>query len=198
MITDEELVQAVVLTAELLGQQLSAGAAKMLLADLDGYEPGMVLRALARLRKEGGRLTTNDILKRLDDGRPGPDEAWAMLPFDEASTVVWTDEIAEAWGIAKPLLDSRDKAGAQRAFREAYTRKVMEAREQRKPARWWVSLGHDKGGREGPVMETVRMGRLGMDQAVNLLPHGDGARSQPSQLSQLSQIVDSMMARLTA
>ena len=173
MISEEELVQALVLTGELMGRQLSVGAAKMMLADLAGYDRDMVAKALSRLRREGGRFAVDEILRRLDDGRPGADEAWAMLPFDEGATVVWTDEMAEAWGIARPLFDARDRAGAQRAFREAYTKRVMEAREQRKAPRWWASLGSDKGGREAPLLEAVQRGRLTAQHVDGLLQHSN-------------------------
>lgn len=81
-----------------------------------------------------------------DDGRPGPEEAWsiAMQSSDEAATVVWTAEIAEAMGVAGPVLQAGDKVGARMAFREAYERIVEAARKQRRPAVWSASLGHDK------------------------------------------------------
>lgn len=165
------LLEAVAVTAELCGRVLSPGAAAVFVADLGGYPEAQVLGALRRCRREvRGALTVQDVVSRLDDGRPGPDEAWASLPRDEAQSTVWTDEIAQAFGVAAPLLCHRDTAGAQRAFRETYTRLVNEAREARRPVRWWASLGHDPRGREAALMLAVDQGRLSLDQVLGLLP----------------------------
>lgn len=98
------------------------------------------------------------------DGRPGPEEAWAIAlrARDEADTVIWTQEIAEALGIARPILDLRDEVGARMAFKEAYTRLVEEARRQRMPVNWQVSLGYDPKRRDEAVRAAVEAGRLPM------------------------------------
>jgi len=56
--------------------------------------------------------------------RLGANEAWALAltSHDEEKTVVWTDEIAQAWHAAQPALDKRSKAAARMAFLEAYAR----------------------------------------------------------------------------
>jgi len=56
--------------------------------------------------------------------RLGGNEAWAiaMTCVDERKTVVWTNEIASAWDIARPVLDMGDKVGARMAFLESYDR----------------------------------------------------------------------------
>ncbi len=83
------------------------------------------------------------------DGRPGPEEAFALAlrGADEAVTIVWTDETAQAWAIAKPVMDLGDEVGARMAFREAYGRLVDAARRERRPANWSASLGFDLAGR---------------------------------------------------
>ena len=82
--------------------------------------------------------TPADIVERLEscDGRPTAAEAWALAlaADDEAETVVWTPEIAEARSAAKPALDIGDKVGARQAFVEAYERRVAEARRELRPA----------------------------------------------------------------
>lgn len=89
----------------------------------------------------------SDILEAIEkskpDGRPTADEAWAMVPRDEATTVVLNDEIAEAMGTAQPLLDAGDQVGARMAFRDAYTRCVEVNRRAGKAPRWFPSLGQD-------------------------------------------------------
>ena len=75
---------------------------------------------------------------RLMDGRPTDEEAWAiaLLSRDEADTVVWTQETAEAFGLCASVLDGGDEVGARMAFRDAYNRLVSDARLAGRPARW--------------------------------------------------------------
>ncbi len=167
----EELIKAVMVTAELMGTVLSADGARVMCDDLDAYPEPQVMTALTRCRREvRGRLTLADIIARLDDGRPGPDEAWAMIPRSEAETVVWTDEMSQALSVAQPLLDAGDQVAARMAFREAYARLVTQARADRLPVRWMPSLGHDRDGREQKLREAVQLGRLPMEAVARLLP----------------------------
>jgi hypothetical protein len=144
------LLEAVAVTAELCGRVFSEPAARVFVADLGGYPEASVMKALSRCRREvRGALTVADVVSRLDDGRPGPEEAWSMLPRTEAQTVVWTDEMA---------------------FKEAYQRLVSEARDAGKPVNWSASLGHDKLGREAALLDAVRMGRLELERARDYAP----------------------------
>jgi hypothetical protein len=97
-----------------------------------------------------------------DDGRPGADEAWAiaLVADDEARTVVWTGEMAQAWHIARNVLTLGDEVGARIAFRDAYNRLVEGARRQRQPAKWEASLGFDAAERGAVVSQAVEQGRL--------------------------------------
>jgi hypothetical protein len=92
-----------------------------------------------------------------------------MAPRDEYQTVVWTDEMAEAWGAARPLLAS-DEIAARMTFREVYTKLVIAARREHRPPRWWPSLGHDVLGRDGPLREAVAKKRLTAAHVQKLLP----------------------------
>lgn len=163
------LLQAIAVTAELTGTELSPAAAKVMATDLAAFPEPQVIGALTRCRRElKGRMTVADVLTRLEDGRPGPEEAWSMIPKSEAATVVWTDEMSQAMAVAGPLMDS--PVQARMAFLEKYRELVRQAREDKRPPCWWVSLGHDVLGREGPVLEAVERGRLTVAQASNLLP----------------------------
>jgi hypothetical protein len=167
-----DLIQALAATAELCGTNLSEAAAKMLLTDLADYDERAVLVALSKCRRElKGRLTLAEIISRIDDGRPGAEEAWAVLPFDESTSVVWTEEMSAAFWIAQPLIDQGEKVAARMAFKEAYLRMVGEAREHRKPARWTVSLGHDKAGRQPILAAAVEKGRISQSHACALIPN---------------------------
>src|ERR1043165_278765 len=120
------LLKAIAVTAELTGTTMSEAAASVMAEDLTRYPENQVLVALTRCRRElRGRLTIADVIQRLDDGRPGPEEAWAMIPQDEAPSVVWTQEMASAFGIALPLMD--DPVAARMAFKEAYAKAVAKA-----------------------------------------------------------------------
>ncbi len=125
-----------------------------------------------------------DIIERLvtGDGRPSPDEAWsiAIQADDEGVTVVWTTEIAEAFAIAKPVLDAGDGIGARRTFLSAYERTVSVARNRLEPASWSVSLGHDPQLRRIAIEHAVDHGLLPPAQAKRWLPglaHGDAVTS---------------------
>jgi hypothetical protein len=144
----DAILDALAVACELTGTELTPAAIRAMLTDLSGYAPDQVLAALARCRRElKGRLTLAAIIDRLDDGRPGPQEAWAMIPTDEQDSVVWTDEMAEAYGLAAPLLADGDRIAARMAFLEAYQAAVHRARAERRPPRWFPSLGMDPRGR---------------------------------------------------
>jgi hypothetical protein len=109
-----------------------------------------------------------DILAQIEgaavqDGRPGPEEAWSMCQAaaDEARTVVWTTEMAQAWGIAWPLLHQHgDEVGARMAFKEVYLRLLAEARAKRAPVTWSPTLGTDPTMRAEALRVAVDAGRL--------------------------------------
>lgn len=165
----KKLLEAIAVTAELTGTVLSEPAARVMANDLAAYPEGMVLGALTRCRRElKGRLTIADVLTRLDDGRPRPEEAWAMIPKDEAGSVVWTDEMAAAYGVAAPLMDS--PVQARMAFLEAYRERVRIARDAGTPVRWTPSMGTDPRGREAALMAAVGAGRMSAEHATSLLP----------------------------
>jgi hypothetical protein len=152
------LVNMLRATAELTGTQLSEVAASMLLEELSHYEAQQVAVALRRCLKEvRGRLTLADILQRIPDGRPGADEAYALLPWDEADSALLNTEIAEAMAIAKPLYDAGDKVGARLAFREAYNARVLEARELGAGPKWFPSFGTDAAGRHAVEAQAKRL-----------------------------------------
>jgi hypothetical protein len=169
----ETLLEAIVLTSEVCGRTLSRAAAAMLAQDLADFDEAAILGALARCRMElQGPLRATDIVARLDDGRPGVDEAWAMMPRSEAASVVWTDEMARAWGEAAGLLAAGDVAGARKAFNEAYLKAVLEARLARKPVRWMPSLGSDPAERESVLADALKKQRLSLEHVAKLLPEG--------------------------
>lgn len=179
MRASETLLQALAVTAELTGTELSGGAKRVMVDDLALYPEPQVLAALTRCRRElRGRLTIADIVMRLDDGRPGPEEAWAMMPRSEAVTVVWTDEMSRAWCAAARLVAAGDEIAARMAFKEAYIHELTDARAQQRQVRWTASLGHDPQGRETALLEAVERRRIDVGYAKKLLPYRDHASPQ--------------------
>ena len=168
----EKLLEALAVTLELTGTQVSEGAVRVMARDLAGYPLPGILGALDRCRKEcKGRLTVADVISRIDDGRPGPEEAWAIVSptlADERLTVVWTLEMQAAFGAALPLAD--DPIAARMAFLEVYRRELSQARTAGAPVHWQASLGTDASGRDGPLTAAAQAGRLGWDHVQRLLP----------------------------
>lgn len=166
-----DLLQAIAVTAELTGTALSEGAAKVLSMDLSVYPEDQVLGALRRCRRElKGRLTIADVVGRLEDGRPGPEEAWAMLPRGEGASVVWTEEMAQAYYAAAPLMNEGDMIAGRVAFKEAYIAACTKSRDESKRVQWQANLGHDPQLRASVIGEAVRLGRLSIEQANVMLP----------------------------
>jgi len=163
------LLQALAVTLAAIGSEMSQATADVIAAELAAYPESQVLPALARCKTECKyRLSLADVIERIDDGHPGPEEAWQLVPKSEADTAVLTQEIMAA--IPFTLIDVGDLTAARMAFREAYTRLRAESKAARRPPRWFASIGHDKRGREAPLLRAVELGRLGHEQVAALLP----------------------------
>lgn len=120
-----------------------------------------------------------DILHHLrgESGHLGTEEAWALAleSMDEATTVVWTDEIAQALAVARPCLEAGDKFNADKAFASAYERSMQRAAPQ--PV-WRVSQGHDLHQRRIALEAAVSAGRLQHDSVAHLLPPPETTESK--------------------
>lgn len=166
-----KLLETLAVTAELTQTELSPAAVEVMAGDLATYPETKVLAALERCRCElrgRGSLTIAEILARIDDGRPGPEEAWAKIPRSEDDSAYMTDEMAEAYGVAKPLLDLGDQVAARMAFRECYIRAITAARASRKPVHGWMSLGRDPHAREIAIADAVARGLIKPERAARL------------------------------
>lgn len=172
-----EILKAVVVTAEMMGHEITPAAAEGIARELSEYSAQGIATALKRCSRElSGRLTLAAILERLPGQHPGPDEAWALCPHSESDTAVWTDQIATAFGVALPLLEAGDDVAARMAFRDAYKREVAAAGGAL--PKWSVSLGHDPYKRAATVVRAVELGRLPGEYAQRILPaqYGDTVR----------------------
>ena len=172
-----ELVKALVVTAEVCGTDLSDGAATMIATELATYDRAQVMGALRKCRRElKGRLTMAAIIERLDDGRPGPEEAWALMPRNEDQSVVWSDEMDAAFGVVGPMI-ADDAVAARMAFKEIYAKLVAEARDARRPVNWTPTLGLSKAGRTGVLDAAVTAGRISYRHALELGYEPQGVES---------------------
>ncbi|RZL40155.1 MAG: hypothetical protein EOP35_01735 [Rubrivivax sp.] len=155
------VIKAVCVTAELCGRTFTEPAARVFCDDLAAYPEDAVMVALGRCRREvKGMLTTQDVISRLDDGRPGVEEAWAQIPTGEDDTIVWTAEMAEAHAACAPLLAEGDRIGARMCFKEVYTKAVQRAVSAGQPVEWVTSLGWDLEKRKRVLLAAVKAGKL--------------------------------------
>ncbi len=170
-----KLLEQIAATAELMGHEISPAAAMVMAKDLEKYPIDVIGQALANLRRESkSRFSLAGVIEQIErlqpDGRPGADEAWAMIPKDEYASAVITEEMAEAYGIALPLLHDGDKIAARMAFKEAYQRIIEKNKLQGIPPKWFPSLGSDKESREVALDTALRLGRISHEHVQALLP----------------------------
>ena len=109
----------------------------------------------------------------VDDGHPGPDEAWGLLVrliSDQRETGVLTEEMRAGWETCQPILDLGDEVGARMCFLDVYRRHVQAARNTAQKAHWTPTIGTDPTLRENRLQEAVAARRISTDQARSLLP----------------------------
>ena len=153
------ILKALSVAAELTGTYMSEDGLATLVEDLVGtYPVEAILGAITMARKQvrRGNLTPAEIFNRIDDGRPGPEEAWAEICKPDSETIIWTQEMADARRVIAELRNQGDMIAARMAFKEAYERFVMTARAHRIPVKFQVSLGYDKLGHAPALADAVR------------------------------------------
>jgi hypothetical protein len=169
------LDQALTLAFQFVNQPMADLAIKEMADDLAGYPLPNVLHALKRCRSELKAIRFSDILDRIPGGHPGLEEAWATVSqclANEDRSVVWTDEMREAYGVAALL--ATDPIAARMAFKEKYTALVSQARATKQPVRWSVSLGFDPAGRAAALQLAVHKNQISAGHAAALL-NDDGS-----------------------
>ena len=122
---------------------------------------------IAELRELAGALAS------VEDGRPGPEEAWARMPKGEHmedDSVVWCEEEQAAYNACRSLLVAGDLIGARMAFKERYEKELAQARAQRKAARWTISAGYDISHRLTTLAAAVLEKRITLEGAAEFVP----------------------------
>ncbi len=173
--------------AELYGRSVKPMQTAMYFRALADFPLEAVQAALDAHAKcpERGRFfpLPADLLAKLEavstqDGRPSPEEAWstAIQAMDEAVTVVWTTETAQAWSeVGRALMEAGDRFNASRGFIWRYQELVRIARRGVFPARWEVSQGHDKDLRHAALESAYRAKRINRETVVQMLPRHQDA-----------------------
>jgi hypothetical protein len=166
----QAIVKTLAVVYEVSGTEASPAAAEFILKQLEGFPARGVLAALVTCAAECRfKLTLADVVSRIDDGRPGAEQAWSLFPKNEEDAGVVTEEMSIAWGVAAPLYLS-DKIGARMAFKESYERAVREARANAKSPVWRITAGFDKAATEGAAIEALRKGLVSPDAALQFVP----------------------------
>jgi hypothetical protein len=168
---------------------------------LSPFPPATIRKAFEAYRMERPDFAPvpNGIVARckLLDGRPDENEAWAVAitSQDERETVVWTSEMAEAFGLARPLLDAGDEIGARMAFKDAYKRLVDDARATNKPVQWSVSAGWDASRRQIAIEKATVAGLLTGPQPHLALPDESGLPNEkPEGLKRVLEAIAQLQA----
>jgi hypothetical protein len=156
--------------AEMMGKPTpQAGQVAMFFRVMQRYPIETITEAMeAHLRDpQRGRFfpVPADLIAKIEESNhelPASDEAWAisLKAHDEAETVVWTSQMAEAWGVCKPVFDMGDEVGARMAFKGAYDRLTAKAKAEGKPLKWSVSLGFDIERRALALQNAQAQGRI--------------------------------------
>lgn len=167
-------------TAEALGQTISDNAAGLMAADLATFPQDQLRTALTRTRMEcTGKLTLKLILDQLDalQGRLASNEAWALAlrAREERDTVVWNNEIADAWAVAAPMAAGRDLVGARMAFKDAYDRITQHARDTLKRPEPRIAVGWDNAQRIAVVTAAYNDGRIPLALAMGVVHENEVA-----------------------
>lgn len=179
----DAVVKALTVVCETTQTVWTQATQDVVLKKLGAYSAAQVIAALDLcLNQVKFKLSYADIASRIDDGRPGAEEAWSLMPKDEQHSGCVTREMSEAWGAADSLYKSGDRVGARMAFKEKYLAAVSANRAAGDPTKWSLSPGWDRAGREAAATEGLKSGRL--------------TESQASHYSLPSSLIQSKMAGL--
>lgn len=169
-----KIAQQVLGLAEYYDKTLSPGQIEMFVDDLEGIDFEQLKIAAKRYRTDPANVffplpAKLIALVEQNDGRPGVEEAWALCPKDENISVIWTEEIREAFAACSPLM-YEDPIAARMAFKEKYTTMLQRARQDGIKVKWTPSFGLDKIGRELALREAIDKNRITITHARKIMP----------------------------
>jgi hypothetical protein len=155
-------------------------ALRIFWADLIDYDIADIEAACAAHRKDPDHCAffpkSGDIIRQIrklanNDGRIDWAEAFAVCiaATDERKTLVWSDEMREAWFSVSELYQL-DKIAAKQSFKSIYERLVCEARAKRAAVRYSVSLGGSESHQREVLELAVKRGQLSFMAAKKVCP----------------------------
>lgn len=173
----DQVVKALAIVCELTATNYSDAAQQVILKQLGAYPVRQVLDSLSRCAAECKfKLTLADVIQRLEDGRPGAEEAWALMPKSEEDAGCVTEEMSVAWGAASALFVD-DRIAARMAFKETYERETRTARAHGIAPAWRLSPGFDKTSTEGAAIDGMRKGLLSQAAALQYIAPENHAKA---------------------
>ena len=193
--------EAIAVTAEVCGRELSEAAGKFMLSELSEYRLPEVLEALRQCCREckRGLFSLADVIERLP-GRPEDmtaDEAWGIALrsqlWDEWQTTVLPVAIQAAFPLE--IWNEGDKVGARMAFKAAWERCVSDHGMDPR-----ISLGYDSDTRASVIESALKDGIVSIDQARHALPGhdfiDDGRQIESKRTNELSPVDEQAMRQL--
>ena len=156
-----------IIAAEFLyyGQPLNTDQLLLWCEEMQNLDEEDVASAYKALRKKGFNKVPfpSDIYSEIFKF-PSSDEAWALVPKNEADTVVWCEEMRIAYGVCAETLKT-DAIAARMAFKRSYESEVIKAIHQGTKPTWGVSEGFSKSGLELAIKRAVERGWMTPEQA---------------------------------
>lgn len=172
-----EIAKALAVMAKLMpgGERIDEDSGDFLINALSDYDQEAVLKSLRRCFKELKFFpTVSEIIDRIDDGRPGTEEAWALAPKHDDSAAYLNDEIMGAWKSANDLLrEGGDMIAARMTFKEVYERVVKENRSSGKVPKWFLSRASGRGSEvsnQAAMRDAIEKKRISIQSVLALLP----------------------------
>ena len=134
----------------------------------------------------------------------GAHEAWAIaeksISFDgKEMTVVWTEQMAQAFSRCEELIKTGDKyqrAEAKKIFCDAYDRLVTQAKDKGLKPIYVTSLGVDKDQQITAIQQAAVDGFLTQPDASALLEHKQSKLEQVSESERYKTIAQEALAKL--
>ena len=134
----------------------------------------------------------------------GSHEAWAIaeksIGFDgQELTVIWTDQMAQAFSRCEELIKTGDKyqrAEAKKIFCDAYDRLVTQAKDQGLKPIYVTSLGTDKDQAIAAIKQAEVDGFLTAPDATALLEHKQTKLEQLSESERYKTIAQEALAKI--
>jgi hypothetical protein len=168
----QQLIDMISIQAEMKEQVMSDAVLKYLVTELQpyGFEP--VMQALRKLGKESTyKINLAEVIKRIDDGRPSAQTAWAQCPKNEEDSALLTEEQNKALCSVSHLMYCGDPIPARMAFLEKYNELIEESRASAKPVKYVLGAGSYKQGRIDAVKIGVEEGKLLRSRACWMLQY---------------------------